>query len=272
MQDILVIGKGRVGKAITSQLSSLHYKTSNIGARAHIDLEKTFHDLGKFDTIFWCARDAGIPGDETNCEEVFFRLLNSLRLKSWQGTFVFFSTAGEIYGDSASLVNSEESPVSPTSLYGIRKLGHEKEIMNLSSKVGFISLTLRISNIYELEINDRGIVGSIMRHLILREKLILFNGDQERDFILLSEVAKIAVTLAEKECFSIYNIASGSPISILNLVKLFESALSEKADPLIVEDSIGSRTANFSTSKMSSKISYSPKTIDSVIDFMKSGE
>ena len=262
MQKSLVIGTGRVGIAITNQLSSLNYKALNIGARAHLDLEKIFQEIRKFDTIFWCARDAGIPGDETNCEEVFFSLLSALQLKSWQGKFVFFSTAGEIYGDSAFNSNSEESPVNPTSLYGTRKLEHEKELMNLSSKVGFIPLILRISNIYELEINDRGIVGAIMRHLILHEKLTLFNGDQERDFIQLSDVAKIAVTLAEKECFSVINIASGSPISILNLVKLFESTLGEKADPLIIEAFTGSRTANFSTSKMKSNISHKPIPIE----------
>lgn len=272
MQNNLIIGTGRVGLAITNQLFSLNYKASNIGARAHLELEKTFQDIGKFDTIFWCARDAGIPDDKANCEEVFFKLLSALQLKSWQGKFVFLSTAGEIYGDSAGHLNSEESPVNPTSLYGTRKLEHEKEIMNLSSRVGFSSLMLRISNIYELEINDRGIVGAIMRHLILHENLTLSNGNQERDFIELSDVAKIAVTLAGKDRFSVINIASGSPISILNLVKLFESALGEKANPLMIEDFIGSRTANFSTSKMKSQISHSPKTIYSVIDLMKSRE
>ena len=265
MQNTLVIGAGRVGLAITNQLSSLNYKTSNIAARAQLELEKTFQDIEKFDTIFWCARDAGIPGDETNCEEVFSKILSVLRLKSWQGKFVFLSTAGEIYGDSGDQVNTEESPVNPTSLYGTRKLEHEKEVINVSSRVGFSFLILRISSIYELEINDRGIVGAIMRHLILRENLTLFNGNQERDFIQLSDVAKIAVALVEKKYSSIVNIASGSSISILNLVKLFESALGKKAHPLYTEDFIGSRTANFSISKMKSHISRKPIPIELTI-------
>jgi nucleoside-diphosphate-sugar epimerase len=272
MQKTLVIGAGRVGLAITSQLSDLSYETLNIGARAYLELEETFRDIGKFDTIFWCARDAGIPGDETNCEGVFFKLLSVLQVKSWQGKFVFLSTAGEIYGDSGDHVNSEESPVNPMSQYGIKKLEHENEILNLSSSAGFCPLILRISNIYELETSDRGIVGAIMRHLILRENLTLSNGNQERDFIQLCDVARIAVTLAGKECFSIINIATGSSISIINLVKLFESALDKKANPIIIEDFTGSRTANFSTSKMNSKISRSPKTIDSVISLVKSSE
>ena len=272
MQNVLVIGTGRVGFAITDQLSGLDYKTSNIGARAHLELEKTFRDIGNFDTIFWCARDAGIPGNEANSEEVFLKLLSELQLKSWQGKFVFLSTAGEIYGDSGDHVNSEESPVNPTSKYGTKKLEHEKEIVALSSRVGFCSLILRISNIYELEISDRGIVGAIIRHLIFRENLNVSNGNQERDFIQLCDVARIAVTLAGKESFSIVNVATGSSVSILNLIKLFENALGVKANPTIIDDFIGARTANFSTSKMKSQISDLPKTIDSKIESMKSRE
>ena len=266
MHNVLVIGTGRVGLAMTDQLSGLNYKTSNIGARAYLELEKTFRDIGNFDTIFWCARDAGIPGDETNCEEVFLKLLSALQLKSWQGKFVFLSTAGEIYGDSGDQINSEESPVNPTSQYGTKKLEHEKEIINLSSRVGFCSLILRISNIYELEISDRGIVGAIIRHLTFRENLNLSNGNQERDFIQLCDVARIAVTLAGKESPSIVNISTGSSVSILNLVKLFESALDKKANPKIIYDFIGSRTANFSTSKMLSLISYLPTPIELAIE------
>lgn len=265
MQNVLVIGTGRVGLAITDQLSGLNYKTWNIGARAYLELEKTFQDIGNFDTIFWCARDAGIPGDETNCEEVFLKLLNALQHKFWQGKFVFLSTAGEIYGDSGNQINSEESPVNPTSQYGTKKLEHEKEIVNLSSRVGFCFLILRISNIYELEISDRGIVGAIIRHLIFRENLNLSNGNQERDFIQLCDFARMAVTLAGKESSSIVNIATGSSVSILNLIKLFESVLGKKANPTIIDDFIGSKTANFSTSKMLSLISYLPTPIELAI-------
>lgn len=266
MQNTLVIGSGRVGLAFTNELSILNYEALNIGVRAQSELRQVFDELSKFDTIFWCARDAGTPNNETNCEAIFLDLLKHLELSSWNGLFVFLSTAGEIYGDSKIFENSEESPTNPTSLYGERKLSHEKEISKISMKVGFNVLVLRISNIYELNTEDQGIVGSILRHLVMQESLTIIGGHQERDFILLSDVAKIGIKLAEKNCDSVFNIATGFPKSILNLVSLFEDIFDKKAEPLLLGDHYGVLTANFSIAKMASKIEDLPRNIDSVVN------
>lgn len=266
MQNALVIGSGRVGLAFTNELSTLNYEALNVGVRAQSELRQVFDKLNKFDTIFWCARDAGTPDNETNCEAIFLDLLKQIELSSWKGLFVFLSTAGEIYGDSKIFENSEESPANPTSLYGERKLSHEKEISKISIKVGFNVLVLRISNIYELNTEDQGIVGSILRHLVMQESLTIIGGHQERDFILLSDVARIAIKLAEKSCESVFNIATGCPKSILKLVSLFENTLDKKAQPLLLGDHYGVLTANFSIAKMASKIEDFPRNIDSVVN------
>lgn len=266
MQNTLVIGSGRVGLAFTNELSTLNYEASNIGVRAQSELRQVFEELCKFDTIFWCARDAGTPDNETNCEEIFLDLLQKLELLSWKGLFVFLSTAGEIYGDSEIFENSEESPANPTSLYGERKLSHEEKISKISIQVGFSVLILRISNIYELNTEDQGIVGSILRHLVMQESLTIIGGHQERDFILLSDVARIAVKLAEKSCVSVFNIATGTPKSILNLVCLFENAFNKKVEPLLLGDFYGVVSANFSIAKMASEIENLPRNIDSAVN------
>ena len=129
MQNTLVIGSGRVGLDFTNELSTLNYEALNKGVRAQSELRQVFDEISKFDTIFWCARDAGTPDKETNCEEIFLDLLKHLELSCWKGLFVFLSTAGEIYGDSKIFENSEESPANPTSLYGKRKLSHEKRFL-----------------------------------------------------------------------------------------------------------------------------------------------
>ena len=133
-------------------------------------------------------------------------------------------------------------------------------------KVGFNVLVLRISNIYELNTGDPGIVGAILRHLVMQESLKIIGGHQERDFINLFDVAKIAIKLAEKNCESIFNVATGSPKSILNLVSLFEIALDAKAKPLLLQDFYGVVTANFSIAKMASKIEDLPRDIDSLVN------
>lgn len=266
MQNTLIIGSGRVGLAFTNELATLNYEALNIGVRAQTELRQVFDELCKFDTIFWCARDAGTPDNETNCEEIFLDLLKQIELSSWKGLFVFLSTAGEIYGDSKNFESSEESSVNPTSLYGERKLSHEKEISKISIKVGFNVLVLRISNIYELNTEDQGIVGSILRHLVMQESLTIIGGHQERDFILLSDVAKIAIKLAEKSCVSCFNIATGFPKSILNLVSLFENVFDKKAEPLLLGEFYGVISANFSIAKMASEIEDLPRNIDSVVN------
>ena len=266
MQNTLVIGSGRVGLAFTNELAALKYEVLNIGVRALSELRQVFDELCKFDTLFWCARDAGTPNSETNCEEIFLDLLKQIELSSWKGLFVFLSTAGEIYGDSNDFESSEESFVNPTSLYGERKLSHEKKISKTSIQVGFSVLILRISNIYELNTEDQGIVGAILRHFVRQESLTIIGGHQERDFILLSDVAKIAIKLAEKSCVSCFNIATGFPKSILNLVSLFENAFDKKAEPLLLGEFYGVVSANFSIAKVASEIEYLPRNIDSVVN------
>ena len=90
MQNTLVIGSGRVGLAFTNELATLNFEVLNIGVRAQSELRQVFGELCKFDTIFWCARDAGTPDNETNCKEIFLDLLKHLELSSWKGLFVFY--------------------------------------------------------------------------------------------------------------------------------------------------------------------------------------
>jgi nucleoside-diphosphate-sugar epimerase len=100
----------------------------------------------------------------------------------------------------------------------------------------------------------------------MQESLTIIGGHQERDFILLSDVAKIAIKLAEKSCESVFNIATGFPKSILNLVSFFENKFDKKAEPLLLEDYYGVVTANFSIAKMASEIEDTPRNIDSVVN------
>jgi nucleoside-diphosphate-sugar epimerase len=116
-----------------------------------------------------------------------------------------------------------------------------------------------------LNTEDQGIVGAILRHLVSQESLTIIGGHQERDFILLSDVAKIAIKLAEKSCVSCFNIATGFPKSILNLVSLFENVFDKKAEPLLLGEFYGVVSANFSIAKMASEIEDLPRNIDSVV-------
>jgi len=261
----LVIGSGRTGKAILKELDARGRQAVNIAGRSVVVNKEFLENLKHFEAIYWCARDAGIPGDQENCKDAFFDLLNSFKDAKWQGIFVYFSTAGEIYGNTSNDPNSESSSTNPFSLYGKNKLVHELKIMQLAEKVGFKGLILRIANIYEVGLEDPGIIGATLRHILLKNELKIFGGNQERDFILLEEVAQIVVDLQDKECSGILNVATGHAISILNLVKLLEKSLDTVARPNILQEFNGVSTANFDISKLKSILAYSPRVIEEVI-------
>jgi len=268
MQNVLVIGMGRVGKGLSSELANRGYVVENYSSQELEESSRLPFNLANFDTFYWCARESGIPSDKSNTRRLFSALLFEIEKLRWRGLFVFLSSAGEVYGEGIGYRALETSPLKPISDYGRTKVKNEALLMKLANTVGFDLLVARISSIYELQNEDPGIFGAILRSINLKHQLTVIGGHQSRDFIHLQDVINCLILLAENKSYSVFNLATGNSITIFNLVKIFEDAIGPVNELTIIKMADGIQHSRLSIEKIRGVITEVPQPVPDKIEEM----
>ncbi|NDJ86162.1 MAG: SDR family oxidoreductase [Chloroflexi bacterium] len=153
------------------------------------------------------------------------RLLEAMR-RAGIPKIVNTSSAG-IFGELKTLPIAENHPIDPDSPYGVSKLAAEKDALAYSKLYGIEVVSLRYFNVYG--VNQRfdayGNVIPIFAHRMLHgETVTVFgDGEQTRDFVNVRDVASANYCAAiTKGVGGVYNIASGTSISINGLIELMQ--------------------------------------------------
>ena len=264
MKRTLIVGSGRIGNALSAGLAANGAESKVLSSRlATMQLfhRAEFH-LESFDSIIWAARDSGIPSNSINSASLFYELLEFIESSSWAGFFVFISSAGEIYGETKYENAKEVDPVSPLSTYGKMKAKHEIMISTLVSASSLRALILRVSSVYELSLSDPGVVGAVLRSLLLKEYFELQGGAQTRDFIALSDLVISLVKLYSIEATGIFNVASGKSFSINELISILEAKSSREIISTKTTPFKGILNSRIAISKLQSVINWSPSPLD----------
>lgn len=134
--------------------------------------------------------------------------------------FIYISSAA-VYDEPKYLPIDEEHPLKPKSPYGASKLAGEAYVLyprNISLK----TTILRLFNIYGQGQNPSyaGVITKFLKSINEKKPPTIFgDGEQTRDFIHVSDVAKAIEKALESETEGIYNIGDGKPISINNLAE-----------------------------------------------------
>lgn len=138
---------------------------------------------------------------------------------------VVFSSSAAVYGVQNTLCR-EDMPCAPLSLYGYSKQIGELLCAQYLHLFGLHTTILRYFNVYgprqEAESDNASVVARF-RHQMAHGLPITIYGDgqQMRDFVPVSHVvdANIRLALAPQAVGQIFNIASGSSITLLELVE-----------------------------------------------------
>ena len=162
------------------------------------------------------------------------RLLELCRNTDSFKKIIFISSGGTVYGIPKTKPISEDHPTDPICAYGIGKLAIEKYLHFFNFTYGLEYTILRCSAAYG-ERQDfskpLGAIGVFLNRLA-DEKPIAIWGDGKivRDFIHAEDVAS-ACTLAMKDGRSkIYNVGSGSSVTLNDLLREIEKELNIKPD------------------------------------------
>jgi len=263
LNKILIFGTGRLGNALASGLIDHGYFQESVSTTGLIGKKQNFAfpEISNFGVIIWAARDSGTPANSENSSALLYNLLTRIRSESWAGYFIYISSAGEVYGNTGVEIANENREPSPHTPYGIKKFQHELLIQELGSNNKLKTLILRVSNIYSCSLSDGGVIGSILRNLKHGERLAIYGGQQQRDFIDIRDCVKATIKLIESKSEGIFNVASGESISILKLIKQFEDVFSKKTTFVLDTKFDGVTTANFSTDRLFEKTGFQPPGI-----------
>lgn len=216
---------------------------SNLAAYYSLKLpDKAFGDLlRKYvpKACIHCAGRASVPLSVTDPAADFyantvltFEVLNALRLHAPSCRFVLLSSAA-VYGNPRFLPVSEDQPTAPISPYGFHKLQCEQLCLQFASVYSLSTASVRIFSAYGPGLR-RQVLWDMCQKIIMQNSLNLQGtGKESRDFIHALDVAKALRTITANAPMQgeVYNLASGSEVTILELATMMLDALKSDIMP-----------------------------------------
>ncbi len=139
---------------------------------------------------------------------------------------VYTSSGGAIYGDPVYLPCDEAHPVQPLSHYGVSKYAVEKYLYVYRESFGLDYTTLRLGNVYgprQDPLGEAGVVAIFSQAMLEGRPVAIFGtGEQERDFVHVSDVAQASVRALEAGSGGAFNIGTGVGSSINRIYSLLK--------------------------------------------------
>lgn len=131
---------------------------------------------------------------------------------------IYISSGGAVYGEPQYLPCDEEHPIEALSPYGVSKHTVEHYLFLYRAVHGLDYSVLRYANVYGPRQNPDGEAGvvAIFCGRMLRRAPVTINGtgDQQRDFIYVSDCAHANLLAIQAEASGVFNIGTGIGTSI----------------------------------------------------------
>ena len=142
---------------------------------------------------------------------------------------VVLSSSVGVLGDVERLPVTEEHPTRPLSPYGVSKLAAEKMALVYHGLHGLETACLRYFNVYgpgQRSDAYGSVIPIFAFRMLAGEPLTVYDdGEQTRDFVYVDDVARANLLAAEPGAPSgVFNVASGSAVSVNRLVELLREA------------------------------------------------
>ena len=142
--------------------------------------------------------------------------------------FIYVASSS-CYGIPTDYPTPETAPADPRYPYALTKYLGEQLVMHWARVYGLPALSLRFFNVYGPRARTTGTYGAVfgvfLAQLLAGEPLtIVGDGEQTRDFTFVDDVVDALITAAESDKIGqIYNVGSGRPVSVNELVRLLGS-------------------------------------------------
>lgn len=249
---LLLGGNGFIGKYVCQELLSAGAEVSVLGrsSRAsrkeiqsyNVDLcepESLVPYFRNTDVVI-CLAPSSLPASSNaNIDyEISSHVRSTVRiaeLASEAGVkkFIFVSSGGTVYGESEGHMLTENAITSPICAYGVSKRAIESYLTIINQKTDMNVISLRISNPYGLDQDGsrgQGIIAALLYSLTYSRRLEIWgNGSNVRDYIHVTDAARSFCKAIEYSGnHSVFNISSGTGLSLNELINEFEKVFSIK--------------------------------------------
>ena len=178
---------------------------------------------------------------------------------------VYISSAA-VYGEPRRLPVSEEHPTEPANPYGATKLAGEHLVKVMCRLARKHYVVLRLFNVYGPRQNPSyaGVVVKTLERIVAGKPPIIYgDGMQTRDMVYVGDVVESIEKAIETQYVNeVYNIGSGKPVRIRDLVNLILELTGKKElKPVHVPPRPGDiRHSYADISKAKKMLGFKPKT------------
>ena len=157
---------------------------------------------------------------------------------------IIFASSSSVYGNTGKLPIKETFPLNPASPYAVTKMVGEQYCRVFYENYGLESVCLRYFNVYGSRQDPNSEYSAVIPkfiHLIKQSKppVIFGDGEQTRDFIFVKDVAKANMLSMKYKGFGIFNIGTGTSITINELAEKIGYFLNNKIKPVHAESRKG---------------------------------
>jgi nucleoside-diphosphate-sugar epimerase len=210
---------------------------------------------------------------EINAMGTLNALLAARDAKAKRFVYVGSATA---YGESPSLPKVESMSETPLSPYAVSTIAAENQCKVFFSTYGLQTVILRAFNVYGPFQETGGpyapVVGRFVATLLEgKPPVISGDGKQSRDFVHVYDVIEAikAACIAPKAEGELFNIATGSRITVNGLVNMINGILGKEIQPKYEEARPGDiRHSLADITKAQEMLGFRPRT--SILDGLKS--
>jgi nucleoside-diphosphate-sugar epimerase len=120
--------------------------------------------------------------------------------------------------------HEERTPRRPATLYGAAKDGLHQIAAAYAERMGFALAWGRIFFVYGPGEPGGRLVPSVGRAVLAGERVPTTAGEQVRDFMYVEDVARAFAAVADSDVTGPVNIASGEPLTVLEMVQSIAAA------------------------------------------------
>ncbi len=194
--------------------------------------------------------------------------------------FIYVGSAAA-YGESPSLPKVETMAETPLSPYGVSTIAAEHQCRVFFNTYGLQTVVLRAFNLYGPDQDQTGPAAVVAKFITTlsegKAPVISGDGKQSRDFVHVSDLIEAikAACIAPKAEGELFNVATGSRITINGLVNMINNILGREIQPKYEEAHPGDiRHSLADITKAQEMLGYRPRVsimdgLQSTIDWYK---
>jgi UDP-glucose 4-epimerase len=167
-------------------------------------------------------------------------LLADIKENSKNIRFIFSSSGGSVYGDTAGEFCNEKHRVEPKTIYAANKVAQELYLEVFNTNFGLKYISLRIANPYgpgQFAKGGQGLIPTIMCSIRDGKQIVIYgNGSSKRDYIYIDDLCECILLACDydgKE--KVMNIGSGVPKSINDILKCVTDVTKKPIDKVHVD-------------------------------------